>query len=64
MRPHVPSKLPRIDHMLSRVLELSKTDAERLLKETMVLFADRHKNIEIQFMRHFDSVSEYIEKGE
>ncbi len=63
MRPHVPSKLPRIDHMLSRVLELSKTDAERLLKETMVLFADRHKNIEIQFMRHFDSVSEYIEKG-
>jgi len=63
MRPHIPSKLPRIDHMISRVLKLSETEAEKLLSETLYLFEHRHKNIENQFLRHFDSVSEYIQKG-
>ena len=62
MRPHVPSKLPRIDHMINRVLKLSEEEAEKLLKETLYLFADRHKNIEFQFLRHYDSVSEHIPK--
>ena len=63
MRPHVPSKLPRIDHMINRVLKLSEEEAEKLLKETLYLFADRHKNIEFQFLRHYDSVSEHIPKA-
>lgn len=63
MRPHVPSKLIRIDHMINRVLNLSKEEADKLLKETLHLFAYRHKNIEVQFLRHYDSVSQHVQKG-
>ena len=63
MRPLVPSKLQRIDHMINRVLNLSKKEAEDVLNETLLLFANRHKNIEVQLMRHFYNVSEYIREG-
>lgn len=63
MRPHVPSKMQRIDHMINRVLNLSKDEAERLLDETLFLFAHRHKDIELLLLRHFESISEQIQKG-
>ncbi len=63
MRPHIPSKLPRIDNMINRVLGLNEEEAEKLLRETLFLFEDRHRNIKNQFLRHFDNVSEHIQKG-
>ncbi|MGV8963050.1 MAG: glycoside hydrolase family 130 protein [Candidatus Saccharimonadaceae bacterium] len=63
MRPLIPNKLPRIDELINRVLNLSKEEAEKLLEETLFLFTNRHKNIELQFLRHFDNVSEHLQKG-
>ncbi|HUI33625.1 MAG TPA: glycoside hydrolase family 130 protein [Dysgonamonadaceae bacterium] len=61
---HVPSKIPRINNIIKRVLKLSETEAEKQLEETLLLFADRHRNIEQQLIRHYDRVSEYVIKKE
>ncbi len=61
--PHIPSKLPRINNIINRILKLAKKKAEEELQETLLLFADRHKNIQHQFLRHFDKIAEYIPPG-
>ncbi|MDD4747856.1 MAG: glycoside hydrolase family 130 protein [Salinivirgaceae bacterium] len=58
--PHIPSQLPRIGNIILRVLELTPQEAEKLLEETLMLFVDRHKNIQLQLLRHYDKISEYI----
>ncbi len=58
--PHIPTELPRIGRIIFRVLKLTKKKAENVLQETLLLFADRHKNIEHQFLRHYDKIAEYI----
>lgn len=58
--PHIPAELSRIGNIIFRVLKLTDKKAEKLLQETLVLFANRHKNIQQQFMRHYDKISEYI----
>ena len=60
--PHVPSKIPRINNIIDRVLAFSKTEAEKELESTLFLFADRHRDIKEQFMKHFEKASEYIPK--
>lgn len=62
--PHVPSKVPRINNIIKRVLKLSEAEAEKQLKETLFLFADRHRNLEQLLMRSYDRVSEYVIKKE
>ena len=58
--PHIPSKIPRISNIIKEVLKLSTAEAEKELQETLVLFADRHRNLEKLLMRHYDRVSEYV----
>ncbi len=58
--PHIPSELPRIGNIILRVLALSDSQARKQLNKTLLLFADRHKNIKTQLMSHYDRVSEYI----
>jgi len=60
--PHIPSELPRIGNIMLRVLKLKKKEAEELLEEILLLFANRHKNIHQQLMRHYDKIAEYIPK--
>ena len=62
--PHVPSKIPRINNIIKRVLKLSEYEVDKLLKETLRLFSDRHRNLEELLMRHYDRVSEYVIKKE
>lgn len=62
--PHIPSKIPRISNIIKEVLKLSEAKAEKELEETLLLFADRHRNLEKLLMRHYDRVSEYVIKKE
>ena len=62
--PHVPSKIPRINNIIKRVLKLSEADAADQLEETFLLFADRHRNLEQLLMRHYDRMSQYVVKKE
>ena len=62
--PHVPSKIPRINNIIKRVLKLSEADAADQLEETFLLFADRHRNLEQLLMRHYERMSQYVVKKE
>ena len=62
--PHVPSKIPRINNIIKRVLSLSEEEAEKQLNKTLLLFADRHRNLEELLMRNYDRISEYVVKKE
>ncbi|HKM45399.1 MAG TPA: glycoside hydrolase family 130 protein [Dysgonamonadaceae bacterium] len=62
--PHVPSKIPRINNIIKRVLKLSKEETQKELEETYLLFEDRHRNLEQLLMRHYDRISEYVVKKE
>lgn len=61
--PHIPTKLPQIGNIIQRVLKITDKEAENLLKETLHLFSDRHKDIQQQLLRHYDKISEYIPQG-
>lgn len=60
--PHVPSKIPRINNIIKRVLQFSEAEAEKQLEKTLHLFEDRHRNLEYLLMRHYDRISEYVVK--
>ena len=62
--PHVPSKIPRINNIIKRVLQFSQDEAEKQLNKTLLLFADRHRDLEQLLMRHYDRISEYVVKKE
>jgi len=59
-RVHIPGDLSRVSKIISRVISLSESKAEKLLKNVMDNFYDRHKNIEQQLFNHFDKVKEYL----
>ena len=61
--PHIPTKLPQIGNIIQRVLKITDKEAENILKETLHLFSDRHKDIQQQLLRHYDKISEYIPQG-
>lgn len=61
--PNIPSKIPRINNIINRVLDLSKAETEEELEETLFRFADRHKDIREQLLRHYERVAEYIPKN-
>lgn len=60
--PHVPSKMPRIHNIIKRILNFTKDEAEMELEDTLLLFADRHRDIEHEFIKHYERVSEYVPK--
>ncbi|MDD4727534.1 MAG: glycoside hydrolase family 130 protein [Dysgonamonadaceae bacterium] len=62
--PHVPSKVPRINNIIKRVLKLSEAEAEEQLNKTLLLFADRHRDLEQLLIRNYDRISEYVIKKE
>jgi predicted GH43/DUF377 family glycosyl hydrolase len=61
--PHIPQELGRIGNLTLRVMNLDEKEARKLLTETLENFADRHRDIKQQLMRHYDKISEYIPKG-
>ena len=61
--PHIPTKLPQIGNIIKRVFKITDKEAENILKETLHLFSDRHKDIQQQLLRHYDKISEYIPQG-
>ncbi len=61
--PHIPQELGRIGNITLRVMHLDEKAARRVLTETLEAFADRHRDIRQQLMRHYDKISEYIPKG-
>ncbi|MBZ0244210.1 MAG: glycosidase, partial [Bacteroidales bacterium] len=63
VRPHIPSELPRIGNIIFRVLNLSETEAEELLQETLLNFENRHRDIQLQLIRHYDKIAEYVPKA-
>ena len=62
--PHVPSKVPRINNIIKRVLKFSDAEVKQELEKTLFLFADRHRDLEQLLMRNYDRVSEYVIKKE
>jgi len=59
-RAHIPTDISRIGKIINRVLGLSDINAEDLLKDVMDSFVSRHKNIEQQFHKHYDKISEFL----
>ncbi len=59
-RAHIPGDLSRVSKIINRVINLSESTAERLLKNVMDDFYGRHKNIELQLYKHFEKVKEYL----
>lgn len=60
-RTHIPTNLMRINRIINRVLELSDSHAEDLLRDVMADFKDRHKNVELQLTNNYAKVVEYLE---
>jgi hypothetical protein len=59
-RLHLPEDPNRIRRIIKRVLDLSDTSAESVLKQVMSDFADRHKDIKAVFSRHLNKVKNYL----
>ena len=59
-RVHIPGDISRISKIINRVINLSESKTEDLLKNVKANFYDRHKNIEQQLFNHFDKVKEYL----
>lgn len=58
-RANIP-EMSRIYKIINRVLGLTEENAENLLNEINFNFIDRHKNIELQFKKHFNNVLEFM----
>jgi predicted GH43/DUF377 family glycosyl hydrolase len=58
-RYHRPS-LNRIPRIIERVLRLSNTEAEEVLKQTFIDFSERHKDLRQILVRNFNQVSKYV----
>ena len=54
-----PGDEGRIRAVIGRVMALSETQVEALLKQVYVNFRQRHKDIEAVFTRHYNQVSAY-----
>jgi len=59
-RAHIPGSLTRINNIINRVLMLSEETTEIEMQKVYNDFANRHKNLKLQLVKHFNKVSEYI----
>jgi predicted GH43/DUF377 family glycosyl hydrolase len=62
-RANIPN-MSRIRNIINRVVKLTEEDAEKLLHKINYDFVDRHKDIESQFVRHYNKVLEFVPKAE
>ena len=60
---YVPAGEERTRHIITRVLGLSDKEVRQNLKQVMVDFAARHKDIRQVFNRHFTEIKEYLPEG-
>jgi predicted GH43/DUF377 family glycosyl hydrolase len=58
-RAHIPDNILRISKIIERVLKLSDSSSKQLIKKILDNFSDRHKNLQQEFLKNFDKVSEY-----
>ncbi len=57
---HLPDNPDRIARIIQRIVTLSEDSATNLLEQVMVDFAERHRDINNIFLRHFIQVEEYL----
>lgn len=60
LRAHIPDDMGRIVKIINRVINLPESKAAELLKHLRDNYYDRHKDIEQQFNKHYEKVSEYL----
>ncbi len=60
VRPYVPSDHSRIPRMVSRVMELDESAAEKLLKKTKHDFSSRHHNLDELLEEQFEAARIYM----
>lgn len=60
-RTHIPTHLDRIERISRRVIALTEKQASQLLKEVLLGFSDRHRNMEEQLLENFDKVKPHID---
>ena len=60
IKTHIPGDIARVSKIINRVISLSESMAEDLLKNVTDNFYDRHKNIEQELFDHFEKVKEYL----
>ena len=61
-RPHLPDDSKRLSKIINRVLNLSESAARNLIARVMKDFSDRHEDLPAIFDRHFNMVSEHLNK--
>ena len=60
---YLPGGEERTNHIITRVLGLSEEEVRQNLKQVMIDFASRHKEIDQVFYRHFSEIKEYLPEG-
>lgn len=60
LRVHIPDDMGRVVKIINRVINLQESKAAELLKHLRDNYYDRHKDIEQQFNKHYEKVSEYL----
>ena len=63
VRPYVPSDHSRISRMVSRVMALDESAAEKLLKKTKHDFSSRHHNLDELLEEQFEAARVYMPSG-
>jgi predicted GH43/DUF377 family glycosyl hydrolase len=59
-RLHRPEDPQRVTNIIQRVIDLPASTAETLLAQVMTDFANRHRDINAVFSRHFNKVKDHV----
>ena len=60
IRPYIPADQTRIPRIISRVMTLDESGAEKELKKTLRYFSARHRNFEVILERQFEALRMYM----
>jgi len=60
IRPYIPTDQTRIPRIISRVMTLDESGAEKELKKTLRYFSARHRNFEVILERQFEALRMYM----
>lgn len=63
IKSHIPSNEGRIKNVITRVLNLSDQEADKILQEIIKDFSGRHKNIWNALDKHYNRIKKYIPLG-
>ena len=56
LKAYIPADQSRIERIISRVMALDESDAEKELKETLNSFSARHRHFEVLLERQFEAI--------